>query len=81
MKISQAEARRLRKRVAELSEQLAAQKRSWLHEWPGGIHLGTITMGERDFLVGRIEAARKLGHAAVLVSTDTKNLHVYACKL
>lgn len=75
--ISQREAVRLRKRVAELESILDDQRNRWCQQWPGGIHLGKLTI-ERSWLIGRIEGARMLGHA-VVVSTDTDGvLHMHA---
>ena len=74
--ISQTEARRLRKRVVELERTLSLQRCSWVREYPGGIHLGTITR-VRDWLNGRIEGARLLKHAVVVVDEENK-LKFYA---
>lgn len=72
MNISQREAHRLQKRVSELQDIVERQRRHWVKDYPGGVHLGTIAMEERGYLVGRIEAARMLGHAVVLTSQNTK---------
>ena len=43
-KISQREARQLRKRVAELERQISNQRHAWAAEWPGGVHLCSIAV-------------------------------------
>jgi hypothetical protein len=79
--ISQREARRLRKRVAALEREERERRFRWVETYPGGTHLGTITM-PRDWLVGRIEAARLLGHAVVVtVPTNNGEIRVYALPL
>lgn len=62
-RISQREARRLRKRVDELERVIREQHFSWSKDWPGGVHIGTAT-GEATN-VARIKVARQLGHAVV----------------
>lgn len=69
MKISQREARRLKNRVVEL-EQLQAQQRSiWVRDYPRGVHLGSLNL-DRDWFMGRIEAARMLGHPIVAIQNE-----------
>ncbi|MCC7126435.1 MAG: hypothetical protein IT178_16415 [Acidobacteria bacterium] len=43
MTISQREAHRLRKRVAELERLIDEQHRDWSRDWPGGTHILTVT--------------------------------------
>lgn len=70
MKISQREARRLRKRVESLERVIEGQRRSWSAEFPHGVHIATVTVTAAD--AAAIFTARKLGHAVVLSrSTDT----------
>jgi NADPH-dependent glutamate synthase beta subunit-like oxidoreductase len=76
-KISQREARALRKRVAELETQRDEKNRSWSSEWPEGRHIWNI--GLSDTCREALKVARVLGHA--LVGTlDDKGLKVYAVK-
>ena len=77
MKISQREAARLKRRVLELLEQEGRRRQAWVRDYPGGTHLGTISM-ERGYLVGRIEAARMLGHAVVVTEQNDGQLRLYA---
>lgn len=80
MKISQREARRLRQQVRQLLDERSMQRRSWGRKYPGGVHIGTITV-ERGYLAGRIEAARMLGHAVVVTENDDGRLALYALPL
>ncbi len=65
MKISQREARRLRKRVNELEYAETKRRQSWSQEWPGGIHIAS-TSPSADVLAAT-RTARRLGHAVVVV--------------
>jgi len=76
MKISQREARRLKKRVAELEQKERDQRSNWCRTYPGGICLGTWTM-DVDWFRGRLEAARMLGHPLV-VTLDQNKASFYA---
>lgn len=78
-KISQREARRLKKRVDELEGVLDKMNNSWVGEWPRGCHLDTITVKSEEFHI--VRTARKLGHAVVLVPSEYPKLHVYGCPL
>lgn len=78
MKISQREAQRLKQRVKELEALHAGQRRRWGSENPGGVHLGSVKLS-RDWFMGRIEAARLLGHAIVITESEN-NVHFYAVK-
>ena len=63
MKITQREARRLKKRVAELEQIQAGQRSSWTRQYPGGVHLVNINV-EGDSK-GRLEGAQMLSHPLV----------------
>lgn len=65
--ISQREAKRLRKELAELRRRDEGRQQGWSADYPGGTRLGSRTL-PRDWLSGRIEAARILGHAVVVTS-------------
>lgn len=66
-RISQREARGLRKRVTDLEAQIKAQRQNWSSDWPGGVHIGTLKSCEQT--CAKIQVARKLGHA--VVATDS----------
>lgn len=78
MKISQREARRLRKRVAELEGVLKAQRASWTSTYPGGVHIETVdfSSAENPALIA-VSTARRLDHAVVCVN-DGKSLRLHA---
>lgn len=73
MKISQQEARRLRSRVAELEFRFAG-----LCNGAPGHEIGTLRL-ERDWFMGRIEMAKKLG-CAVLVTESNNVITLRAVK-
>lgn len=67
-KISQREARRLRKRVAELEKRNEQNASAWAREYIGGVHVATVGVSDVNHAICR--AARKLGHALVAVPGD-----------
>lgn len=75
-KISQREARRLKKRVEELESQRAALCRAWARDFPGGVHLLSMPIPRESRGYGRLEAAQMLGR--VLVAKLDDELRVYA---
>lgn len=78
MKISQREARRLRKRVQVLEEEQTTRISRYRNSYPGGVHL--VTLNElADYVDGQLAAAAKLGAALVGRWDETgKQLYVYA---
>lgn len=78
MKISQREARRLRKRVEELERVLADQRISWARDFPGGTNIGSVDSVSAT--AGKVGVARKLAHAVVAVN-DGDKLMLYALPL
>jgi hypothetical protein len=72
-RISQAEAHRLKRRVRELEEALGGRGRS--------VSLGSIEMGERSWLVGRLEGARLLDHPVMVTSIDGKKIFLAALRI
>lgn len=79
-RISQREARRLRKRVDELELTIDAQRREWSSSYPGGIHIGNITPTCADPKI-QIATARRLGHTVVVVNDGQGLLMLYALPL
>lgn len=82
VKMSQREARTLKKRVAELEGILDKQRAAWAHEWPEGVHLDTVSVNSSEWAI--IRTARKLGHAVVVIPSASDNpnkLHVYGIPL
>lgn len=77
-RISQREARRLRKRVAELERMDSQRRVSWAQDWPGGVHIGTEE-NVSEKVRSSVQTARRLGHAVVVKQEDqTPRLHFYA---
>lgn len=78
-RISQAEARRLRKRVDELENHERQRRDRWSSAWPDGVHLQTIDVHEKTFEAVRVSLA--LGHACVLkmgTGSNAGKLMLYA---
>jgi hypothetical protein len=68
--ISQREARRLRKRVAELEQQQRRQRQVWANEYATGLYIGTVANAPIAPRIA-IHTARVLGHVSVaLMSGD-----------
>lgn len=70
--ISQAEARRYRKRATELERILDGQRNAWSQTFPNGTNIGTTSAPEST--VTAIRTARKLGHAVVVVQHGSELL-------
>ncbi len=73
-RISQREARQLRKRVAELERRQFLNNRLWSAEYPGGVHIATEQFNAENY--ARIETALRLGRAVVAKPTG-KDRYVY----
>lgn len=76
-KISQREARQLRKEVAELKAVLRSQHIHWSKDYPGGVHLTTI--GLSDVGAAKLLTAQRLSHALV-ARAENNELRIYALK-
>ena len=71
MKISQAEARRLKRRVRELEGEQRQQRSTWASDWPGGVNF--LNMNDvSDIALASVKTARMLGHAVVVTEYDNK---------
>jgi hypothetical protein len=73
-KISQAEARRLRKKVKELEVQRYAERAYYGHESPG-LSLGSINR-EKDWFWGACKTAQRLGRV-LIVKVREDGVHEY----
>ena len=81
MKISQREARRLKRRVALLEQERCDQRNRWCSgAWPGGVHLGWIKR-DVDWITGLLDAAQMLGHAIVVRQESNGRINFYALSL
>lgn len=76
-KISQREARRLRKRVTELEDAQRQRVNRWYHKYPSGIHIDTVSINSVEY--GIADTAMKLGYTLV-VKLDGQSFLVYAVK-
>jgi hypothetical protein len=79
-KISQREARRLLKRVAELEKQNERNANAWAREYVDGVNIATVGVTDVSYAICR--TARKLGHAIVALPSDNgkHELSLYAVK-
>jgi hypothetical protein len=75
-KISQRDARRFRHRAEQLQKVLDDQRKAWISDFPGGIHVTTLYTTD-DVLKMAIKTTRKLGHA-VVVCDNGGQLEFYA---
>jgi hypothetical protein len=81
VKISQREARRLRKRVAELEAIEAKRFGGWATSgYPGGIHLASRKIDTDGWLNGTMRTARRLGCVLVCTIDDAGEINYYAVK-
>lgn len=79
MKISQAEARRLRKRVRQLKDERREMFKRWGEDWPG-THICQLQLTKEGYHHAAIATARRLDRA-VVVTVDTNGLaQFYATK-
>ena len=74
--ISQREARRLRKRVAELEARETGRNRRWATDYPGGVCIATFNVSSPGWHI--VRTAKVLGHAVVVVPGDENALRLYA---
>jgi hypothetical protein len=77
MKISQREARRLKKRIEELEQQARSMRINWQAPY-SGVHMATWTL-ERDMWYGTLIGARKLGKVLIARVADNGEVSFYAC--
>lgn len=77
--ISQREARRLKKRVAELEKAERDRCNAWVSDYPGGVRLDTINVGLSEWYI--VATARRLGHAVVIVPDKEAYLRIYGVRL
>lgn len=75
-RISQREARRLRKEVVQLREIEDKRRRSWSADYPGGVNLVNVVVQPDVHAI--IKTARKLGHAVVVTNYGDNTAQFYA---
>lgn len=80
-RISQREARDLRKRVLELEREKARRACAYASDYPGGVNIGSIAWADPTATVARLFTARQLGHGVIaLPSPDFRTINFYALK-
>ncbi len=77
-KISQAEARRLRKRVELLEREQESRENNWASDWPAGVRICSVTFTPE--VQAHVTTARALKHAVVIVPSGN-SAALYACNL
>lgn len=77
-RISQAEARRLKQRVASLESQREAERATYSSAAPG-LHLGRVTMS-KDWFWGACKTARRLGFAIIVKVEESGEFNFYAVR-
>ena len=81
MKISQREARRLKKQVEELLRDERSRLGKWAMDWPGGVNVASTQWGPNDVVPVAIRTARLLGHAVVAMADSNGLVRFMALKL
>lgn len=76
-KIIQVEDGKAEAEVVRLKRILDTQRMKWSRDYPGGTCLGSITR-ERDWLCGRIEGARLLKMAVVVIDDGHGKITFFA---
>lgn len=77
-KISQREARELRRRVARLENHAEQKTRIWAQDWPGGVNITHVILD--DVTHAKVETARKLGCALVATLRGETGISINAVK-
>ena len=80
-RISQREARQLRKRVDELVGVLERQRAIWSQEYIGGAEIARTTWQPLEAIPVAVRTARKLRHAVVVVGDDGGTVRFVALPL
>ncbi len=75
-KISQREARKMRKRLAELDQMERVRRNRWASDYPGGVHLTSLTVSDQA-MAGRLAASNLFG-AALVAKFDSGTLRIFA---
>ena len=75
-KISQREARMLKKRVEQLESNNRANRNAWNREYVGGVHIDSLTIPEVSLAKSMI--AKKLGHPVVVTVDGDNTIRFYA---
>jgi hypothetical protein len=79
-KISQREARRLKKRVEELERRDKDRANRWKSDYVGGRNICTVKFEPRDVAIVAINTARLLDHYVVVTTRDDGTIQFFAVK-
>ncbi len=79
-RISQREARRLRRELTELRQQIDHERNTWRSDWPNATHLRAFEAPPLVYEAVRV--ARELGHAVIVIPyRDEPGLRLWAVRL
>lgn len=78
-KISQAEARRLRKRVRELEQWRENLIVTWRHEYPDGVFVGIVDCTDATHTPTAVQTARRCG-MPVIATNEGQRIKFFAVK-
>lgn len=78
-KISQREARRLRRKVIELSSIIDSQNKRWAEDWPSSTVI--CRMVPNSDVLSCVKTARALHHAVVAVAENDGKIAFFASQL
>lgn len=79
MLITQREAKRLKKRVAQLERAEKDRRSAYVSEWPGGVNIASVAVGDAPAMA--IRTARRLAHAVVCTVRENGEVLFYALPL
>lgn len=77
-KISQVEALRLQKRVADLEARDRSNRMAWASEWVGGVNIAAAKWEPGDRVPVAIRTARRLKHAVVATVGEDGSVQFHA---
>lgn len=77
-RISQREARRLRKRVESLERQIKNQRQRWGAEYLGGVEISRVSYEPFAPVPLAIRTARKLDHGVAVIADDNGEVRFIA---
>lgn len=79
-KISQREARRLRKELQQFRDDRRTSLNRWSVDYPGGIHLGDVHTGTTSRIYVGIDFAQRFECVVVCKVDSDGHIHFYAIK-
>lgn len=79
-KISQRQARHLEKKLGTLMEMERRRSLAWLDDYPGGVHLGSLSEAQVGWLAHVVHTSRRLGHPVVVTRNSKGELMFFGVK-